>query len=140
MGMHALVIDAEEAKFDAAVEAANAWVETARPIIKAYLALDMIHGDLRAAEFKRRGNRRFGTAASYQELVCRDAGSEVSGAVEHLAKDIDGIRSDTLGDEKLNASDNADDAEWDRVEAFNEELERQCITVDAAIKLVDAAR
>jgi hypothetical protein len=138
MGMHTLVIESEEAKLDAAVERVNAWVETAKPVIKAYLALDQIHADLRSAEFERRGNRKYGTAASYAESACKYAGSDVSAAVEALSASIEAIRDDTMNDEKLNASQAADDAEWDHVEAFNEELERQCITVDAAVKLVES--
>lgn len=129
----------EAMKLANAVEQANSWVETARPIIKAYLALDQIHGDLRSEEFKRRGNRRYNVPASYAECACKDAGSDVGTAVEALAAQIDAIRSDMLNDESLNASQNADDAEWDYVEAFNDDLARQCVTVDAAVKLVECS-
>lgn len=139
MGMHAFVIDTQEAELAAAVDRANSWIDTARPVIKAYLALDQIHGGLNTAAYDRRGGRKFGTVAGYGESACAYAASDVSKAVEALAASIDGIRSDVLSDEKLNASQHADDSEWDRVEAFNDELDRQCMTVDAAVKLIGDA-
>jgi hypothetical protein len=131
---------------ETAVAAANAWVRTATPIIKAYLALDMIDGDLRAAAHDFRGHKRWNEPVEYDERVCTEVRSDITKAAEQVYATIEGIREDFICDhwahepdgpaDDSDAAAHAYDAACDTCMEFNDRLKRETISVDAAVKQI----
>ncbi|MFK4794919.1 hypothetical protein [Sphingobium sp. ZW T5_29] len=105
-----------------AIAKANQWVVTAKPVIRAWFALDDIAGDLFEADQRTRDEARGLLRKPRDEMY----------------RMIEGIRDDFRCDHVMYASDDADEAEWDRVEEFNDELDRGMASVAAAIKQVEA--
>lgn len=105
-----------------AIAKANQWVAAAKPVIRAWFALDDIAGDLFTAEQRIRDEARGLLRKPRDEMY----------------RMIEGIRDDFRCDHVVHASEDADDAEWDRVEEFNDELDRGMVSVAAAIKQVEA--
>ena len=144
MGMSALVLDTAEAELDAAVERANQWVDTARPIIKSmniigdtgdYPILNMLVHDTRPRVGKNQTSRQ-----RYNENTWREARGYVTKAIDSLYEMLDGIRSDFIADENRVWSKGQTEAEQDAADAFNEALPDRVITVAAALTMIEAER
>lgn len=121
MGMHALVIDRQEADLDEAVLAANLWVAAARPIIKAMFALEDLEWDIRQGCDDRTGREGLSILAEPQR---------------EFRKLIDGIRDDFLADNSRSWSSDISEDRADEIDAFNDELSSRVLSSDGAIKLV----
>lgn len=67
---------------------AHRWADIARPLIRAYLALDLIHGDVLCASH----------AAGVYAYSISSSADDLGKAVGELRKDIEGIRDAVLGD------------------------------------------
>lgn len=104
-----------------AIEAANHWIVTARPVIEAYLRLDEIEGDLR-----RQCDER--TAGSAYPIAYK--------AGRALFEVIEGVREEFVCDHSRSGLTEMTDAEWEEVEEFNDELCRSVVSVQHAIKIV----
>lgn len=106
-----------------AIAKANQWLITARPIIAAYYGLDQIDADL---------------ICGCDERTSRDARQPVERCMSKMLDLIEDIRSEAIADQWWHASDNADEAEWDAVEEFNDALTAAVPTVAWALKNVEA--
>ena len=73
---------------DAAHMAAHGWTKIAAPLIKAYLALDHLHGDMLAASHD---------AGVYSYAISSSA-DDIGKAASQMPKDIEGIRDAVLAD------------------------------------------
>ncbi|MET0439170.1 MAG: hypothetical protein ABW043_16925 [Devosia sp.] len=80
----------ERAPFDlnAAHMEAHRWVEVARPLIKAYLAIDQIHADVLGASY----------GAGVYAYSVKGAADDIGKAVGKLWDDIENIRDAVLAD------------------------------------------
>lgn len=110
-----------------AVINANKWVVAAEPIIKAWLAIDQIHGDLNVAFYEQQQWRYADEAAGYlaQPMKC-------------LFGMLEGIRDDFLCDMRCPYPQDTSggDKGWDFAEEWNDRLERETIHVADAIRRV----
>lgn len=104
-----------------AIAKANQWVAAAKPVIRAYLEMDGIAGDLFAAD----------------ERIRDEARGILRKPIRELYDMIDGICEDHRCDHVMHGHSEMTDAEWDLVEEFNDELERGMVSVAAAIKQVE---
>jgi len=104
-----------------AIAKANQWVAQAKPVIRAYFALDDILCDLIDADKRIRDEARAIVRKPFNEM--------------HQM--IDGIREDHRCDHVMSGNSDMTDAEWDQVEEFNDELERGMVSVATAIKQVE---
>jgi len=116
-----------------ATAAANKWVSHAAPIIRAYLAMQNV--DMVSAICENHYGKDSDSKARTRDY--REANGYIENASAELYYMLDGIRDNYRCDYVRSASMDADDAEWDAVEAFNDELDRGLITVEAAIKAVE---
>lgn len=105
-----------------AIAKANQWVAAAKPVIRAYFAIDDVACDLYAAD----------------RAICEEARGILRKPLRDLSDMIDGIRDNYRCDHVMHGETGMTDSEWDAVEAFNEELERGMVSVAAAIKQVEA--
>lgn len=110
----------------AAVEAANKWVDVARPIILASMRLD----DQPWSELAHL--RRF----EGQERTWREAKDILTQAQRDLNDMVEGIRDDFISDQRLGCAKSDEEAE--AFDEFNDELERDVTSVREAIKQVEA--
>lgn len=121
MGMHALVIDRQEADLDDAIAAANLWVSAARPIIKAMFAIEDLEFEVRR---------------DCDDRTAREGLMILAEPQREFRKLIDGIRDDFLCDHgRPNVRDIPEELEAE-ILAFNDELAERTLSVDGAIKLV----
>lgn len=105
-----------------AIAKANQWVAAAKPVIRAWFALDDIAGDLFTADQRIRDEARGLLRKPRDEMY----------------RMIEGIRDDFRCDHVMHGNSDMTEAEWDRVEEFNGELERGMVSVATAIKQVEA--
>lgn len=122
-----------------AITRANKWIDIGRPIIKAMYAMEDAQRELMSASLAvtKPDRRTFDEAHGY-----------VNKAREELYEMLDGIRDNALCDERRDApagnapTDAAElmawDSAWDDAEAFNDQLERETMTVVQAEKIVEA--
>lgn len=130
----------------ATVEQINDWVRVARPVIKAYYALDDIHSDLISARFAFRGPKRWNEPQEYDERAMEDAARELIKPRDNMLAIVEGIRSDCISDHYQSGPGTPEPTDpilrtaWDVAEdeaaEFNEAVERNVISVDAALKIV----
>lgn len=106
-----------------AIEKANGWLVTARPIIRAYLELDQIDADL---------------ICDCADDVVSDARQPVERCMSKLHDLLHDMRETAVNEQWWHASDDADEAEWDATEEFNDNLKASVATVAWAIKNVEA--
>ena len=104
-----------------AIAKANQWVDAAKPVIRAYFAVD----DAACLLFDAQ-DRIKEEARGILRKPCRD-----------LSDMIGGIRDDFRCDHVMHGHSDMTDAEWDAVEEFNDELARGMVSVAAAIKQVE---
>lgn len=131
-----------------AIEAANAWVNTARPIIKAWFQLDEAH--LHVVRARLDDPKGYG---SYHKMspaarTWEEAQSLIDKCRSELFEMLGGIRDNFICDERMEGPSideptdpierQAWDDAWSDSEEFNDEIERGCMSVDAAIKLVES--
>jgi hypothetical protein len=116
-----------------AISAANAWVDHARPIIRAYLAIEEVCMASAICEV------HYGKDAISKARTSdyREADGYIKDAQSELFDMLAGIRDNHRCDYARSASIDADEAEWDSVEAFNDELDRGIVSVDAAVRMVE---
>lgn len=100
---------------------ANQWVAAAKPVIRAWYAMDAIAADLFVAD----------------ERIREEARAILRKPMRELDEMIDGIRDDFRCDHVMHGNSDMTEAEWDQVEEFNDELERGMVSVAAAIKQVE---
>jgi hypothetical protein len=130
-----------------AIEAANAWVNTARPIIKAWFQLDEAH--LHVSRARLSDPKGF---AAYHKMspaarTWEEAQSLIDKCRAELFEMLGGIRDNFICDERMEgpsidepegaAEQRAWDNAWSDSEEFNDEIERGCMSVDAAIRIVE---
>jgi hypothetical protein len=130
-----------------AIEAANAWVNTARPIIKAWFQLDEAH--LHVIRARLGDPNGYG---SYHKMspaarTWEEAHRLIDKCRGELFEMLAGIRENAICDERMEgpsidepegaAEQRAWDNAWSDSEEFNDEIERCCMSVDAAIRLVE---
>lgn len=105
-----------------AIAKANQWVDAAKPVIRAYFAVDDAACELYAAD----------------RAICQEARGILRKPMIDLSDMIEGIRDNYRCDHVMNGDSDMTDAEWDRVEEFNDELDRGMVSVATAIKQVGA--
>lgn len=130
-----------------AIEAANLWVDTARPIIKAWFQLDEAHLHVSrarlsdpkgfAAYHKMSPNARTWQEAERHISACRDELFEMLGGIRDSFICDERMEGPSIDEPKHPVERQAWDNAWSDSEEFNDELERGCIGVDAAIRLVE---
>lgn len=103
-----------------AIGRANQWVNTAAPVIRAWLGLYATEHDLADAD-----KRTFD-----------EAWAVIEKASANLYAIIEGVREEALCDHSVSGLSEMTDAEWDAVEEFNDTLRHDVISVAAAIKKV----
>lgn len=104
-----------------AIAKANQWVASAKPVIRAWYALDAIASDL------------FDAPANIRE----EARAILRKPMREMDEMIVGIRDNYRCDHVMHGTSEMSEAEWDLVEEFNDELERGMVSVAAAIKQVE---
>lgn len=122
MGMSALVLDMEAQKMAEAVERANQWAVAATPMIRALIALEAVEHPI--CDIPDRDDREF----CFRPL---------NKAAQEFRDAVTAYRDTALADLMPPMPARGDEAAWDARDEFADELDRQCITVDAAIKLVE---
>lgn len=114
----------------------TAWLTIATPIIKAMFAVeDAIHPVTTARLADPKGYVAY-AKRSPESHAWAEAQSIVERAVEELAKMLDGIRDNALCDAYVNVDYDAPEADIEAGEAFNEDLARGVISIDAAVKMI----
>jgi hypothetical protein len=116
-----------------AISAANAWVAHARPIIQAYLAME----DARLSAAICEVHYGEDTISKQRTHDYREADGYVKDAQRSLYDMLDGIRDNYRCDYARSVSMDADEAELDAADAFNDELDRGIVSVDAAVRMVE---
>lgn len=140
MGMSSLVIYAAQSKLESAVAHANAWVDTARPVIKAMLLIEDApdYAVLKALVDPAIPSLR--DAMSARQRVATDTWREARGIIRNargeLFEMLDGIRDSFLCDDRQGWVSGMSDEQAEAVDAFNDELDRLVVSVDAAVKMV----
>jgi hypothetical protein len=124
MGMYALVEDAREQELAAAVEAANEWQSVGRPIIKASLVVLRASDEISPLFERRRRDYR-------------EANDAIEAAQTTLLEMLEGIRDDFLCDQRKGWCRELSDDEAEAVDAFNDELDAQVISVRDLEKIVE---
>ena len=122
--VNAMLRDQQEARLEAAVAAANKWVDFVRPLVKAIGDLDEAASNLRYRAFP--DHARTG----------REAASYVNDAVVALGEMLDGIRDDFIADERRTCAKTDDEIE--EFDAFNDALEDETTSVRDAVKRIEA--
>ena len=126
---------AEWANDPAKLDACNAWVDHAKPIIAAYLMLDdEVDYVLLSAKIKARGDRRWNEPTTLAERDYSEARDVVGKAKRELRDLIEGIRDNFLCDERVGVQD--DDAAQEEADAFNDWLTDETTSVDKALDAV----
>ena len=127
--MNALTAIRPAYDLDAAHKQAHEWVAIARPLIKAYLALDQIQSDVLCASHR---------AGAYASSI-RCSATDLSEAMAELLKDIEGLRDAVLSDvgprQPLGIA-HFDHAAWDAHDDLCEQWDeriRDVLSVEAAI-------
>lgn len=116
-----------------ATTAANRWVDHARPVIKAYLAMHdaMMAPDICAVHYGKDAVSKAKTS-DY-----READSYIKEAASSLFNMLDGIRDNYLCGQRKSCLVGMSDAEINTVDAFNDELDEAVMSVDAAVRIVE---
>lgn len=127
-----------------ATTAANAWTIHARPIIRAYLAMEDVSVNsawLEASAMQRQGKHDGDKDAETEGFVRVQSYNEATRYIDtcqsSLYDMLEGIRDNYLADQCPPMPDDDDDAAWDARDAFNDELARSVISVDAAVRMVE---
>lgn len=116
-----------------ATTAANAWLDHARPIIRAYLAMEdaCLAADICTVHYGK------DDASKAKTRDYREADGYRKEAQRSLYDMMEGIRDNYLADQCPPMPDDDDEAAWDARDAFNDELARSVISVDAAVRMVE---
>src|SRR3546814_3635719 len=123
-----------DAKLTDARERAYCWIDSARPVIKAYQELDQIDGDLCLAghAFQNDG-----------DLIGRGATDEarrlVGQRVNELHEIIEGIRDEVIAENGWQWREGCTEDEEDAGIDLNDTLARETLSVVGAIKAVEAS-
>lgn len=119
MNAPALTPTPEAAALATAVEKANAWSVAARPIVKAIFALEDAEGEvLRGCDLR--------TYREAKPILCAPQ--------RELRELLVGMREEFIADQMPpQPSSDAPEAEWDARDQFQDELEREVVTVDALV-------
>lgn len=129
--VNSLVRDQQEARAQAAVEAANKWVDAARPMFMAFFKLDDINDDLRWC-------RAITDQNDYDERVGREAASYVWKAAKALREIITGIRDDFIADQSYkHPAQCATEEEWEERDRLADFIGEETISVDQAEKQME---
>ncbi|WP_420137864.1 hypothetical protein [Sphingomonas sp.] len=119
-----------------AVARANDWLRVARPVIKAYFALEDIEGDLGSAGLGFRGDKRWNEAKAWDERTMDEARDLLRKPVSEMQELIEAIRQTAIDDEMPRWTQGCDvdavDAEYERYEQAMADV----LSVKAAIKIV----
>lgn len=119
----------------AKLHACNAWINHARPIIKAWLVLDdAADAPLFNAVVDLNKAHKFGDPRSWQERDYEEARGHIRKAGKELYAMLEGIRDNFICDELAGQSDDPDAQE--EADAFNDWLHGETASVDAAVNLV----
>jgi hypothetical protein len=106
---------------EAAAEKAGNWLVTAKPVIRAMIALF----DMDANELSGCDPRTFDAAWPHIEK-----------AATRLHQQIEDIREEAICDHSVSGTSEMTEAEWDAVEEFNDALRRDVVSVAMAIRIV----
>jgi hypothetical protein len=133
---------------EAAIERANKWVDVARPVIKAMFAVEDAQSPVRKARLADPKGYAFYAKMSPEARIWEEAESYLTKCREQLSEMLDGIRDNYLCDERMPGPQESEpddpvarqalDNAWSDADDFNDELERGCLSTDAAVKLVEA--
>lgn len=126
--VNAMLRDQQEAKLEAAVAAADKWLDLARPIILASFKLDDLESEI---------TRGCSYPGDHRATILREAAAYLCKASGKLQDMLDGIRSDFIADESLSWSKDLSEDAGDAVDAFNDALSDETLTVKDAIKRVE---
>lgn len=127
--VNAMLRDKQEAKLEAAVEAADQWLDLARPIIMAMFKLDDLESEV---------TRGCSYPGDHRSRVLREGAGYISKAAANLQDTLDGIRGDFVADNSKSWSRDLPESEGDAVDAFNDALSDETLSVKDAIKRVEA--
>ena len=124
-------------KLAEAIANANKWVDVARPIIQAWIIADGAFMPVMKAQMADPTNFKRSSEWSFPMREWRMATKVIDKARDELYDMLAGIRDNYRCDYCMSQPESNSDEEWDTVEAFNEELERSMIGVDAAVRMVE---
>lgn len=128
--VNAMLRDQQEAELAAAVVAANEWLNLARPIIMATFKLEDLELEItRGSSFRHHdhGYRTLSEARGY-----------IESAREKLNEMLEGIRDDFLADNSKRWMRDLPEAEGDAIDAFNDALGEETLTIAQAVKIVES--
>ena len=129
--VNTLLRDQQEARAEAAVEAANKWVDAARPMFMAFFKLDDINDDLRWC-------RGIKEPTSADELGGREAARHVWKAAKAMREIIAGIRDDFIADQMPpQPASTATEEEWEERDRFSDFVAEEVISVERAEKRME---
>lgn len=123
---------------------ANAWTIHARPIIRTYLTMDdvsissaWLEASAMHRKAKRDGDKNAETEGFVRVQSYNEAMRYIASCQSSLYDMLEGIRDNYLADQCPPMPDDDDEAAWDARDAFNDELARSVISVDAAVRMVE---
>lgn len=119
-----------------AIERANRWIDTARPIIAAYVHMDdEVTGALRTAQLADKTSwtpRRSASAQAWEE-----ARQIIEEARNELFYMLDGIRDNFCSDQMLPQPADDDEDAWTARDEADNAVRAACLSVKDAVKLVE---
>lgn len=123
--VHPLRMDAQPLTPEQAIEQANLWAVTARPIVKAIWHIEDAECEVRHG---------------CDDRTWSEARPILSTPRRELREMLDGLRENAICDvlPRHPCTLTGTDAEWDAQEAFDEQVRREVTTVDALIKRMEA--
>lgn len=127
-------MDQTKVDIEQAIEAADKWMDHARPIIKCWLAMHDVgfFSDVICENHYGKDAISKMKTSDYREAadICYKASNELFAMIE-------AIRDNYRCDYSQSYTSDLTDAEGDAVEEFNDELERRMISVEAAVRIVE---
>lgn len=125
--VNALFREEQEAKIADALAAAGEWTDVARAVIRARCAILAAAGDLDSKGYRHEADR-----STY-----REASAAITEAARELEQMLDGIRDNFIADQRRSVLSGMSEAEIESVDAFNDVLDEETMSVRDVLKLVE---
>lgn len=125
--VNAMLRDQQEAELERAVEAADQWLDLARPIIMAMFKLEDIESEITG----------FGCDyEAHRARTLRWAACEIGKARSELDAMLDGIRDDFIADQRRSWTSGLSEEEGEAIDAFNDALDDETLSLADAHKRI----